>query len=105
MTTDRLTNRAWAAKTPLTKGAAMQFANPTGKADRRSIAAAAMLISRSIAAAGMLTSGVLALGGCVSVTAPDKPIVIELNINIKQEVVYRLAADAANTVDNNPDVF
>ena len=94
MTTHQLTNRAWAAKTPLTKGAAMQFANPTGKADRRSIAAAAMLMS-----------SLLALGGCVSVTAPDKPIVIELNINIKQEVVYRLAADAANTVDNNPDVF
>ena len=94
MTTHQLTNRAWAAKTPLTKGAAMQFANPTGKADRRSIAAAAMLMS-----------GLLALGGCVSVTAPDKPIVIELNINIKQEVVYRLAADAANTVDSNPDVF
>jgi hypothetical protein len=28
------------------------------------------------------------------VNAPDKPIVIELNINIEQEVVYRLAADA-----------
>ena len=94
MTTHQLTNRAWAAKTPLTKGATMQFANPTGKADRR-----------SIPAAGMLMSGLLALGGCVSVTAPDKPIVIELNINIKQEVVYRLAADAANTVDSNPDVF
>ena len=55
--------------------------------------------------AGMLVSSALTLGGCVSVTAPDKPIVIELNINIKQEVVYRLAADAANTIDQNPDVF
>jgi hypothetical protein len=35
------------------------------------------------------------LSGCISVKAPDKPIVIELNINIKQEVVYKLAADAA----------
>ena len=33
--------------------------------------------------------------------APDKPIVIELNINIKQEVIYRLAADAAQTIDKN----
>jgi hypothetical protein len=39
------------------------------------------------------------------VAAPDKPIVIELNINIKQEVVYRLAADAANTIDENKDIF
>lgn len=47
----------------------------------------------------------LATGGCISVKAPDKPIVIELNINIKQEVVYRLAADAGNTIDDNPDIF
>ncbi|CAM4055466.1 YnbE-like lipoprotein [Novosphingobium lubricantis] len=44
-------------------------------------------------------------GGCISVNAPDKPIVIELNINIKQEVVYRLAADAGNTIEDNPDIF
>lgn len=47
----------------------------------------------------------LATGGCISVKAPNKPIVIELNINIKQEVVYRLAADAGNTIDSNPDIF
>jgi anti-sigma-K factor RskA len=47
----------------------------------------------------------LVTGGCISVKAPDKPIVIELNINIKQEVVYRLAADAGNTIESNPDIF
>lgn len=47
----------------------------------------------------------LATGGCISVKAPDKPIVIELNINIKQEVVYRLAQDANNTIESNPDIF
>ncbi len=45
------------------------------------------------------------LAGCISVKAPDKPIVIELNINIKQEVVYRLAADAAQTIDKNAGIF
>lgn len=45
------------------------------------------------------------LSGCISVKAPDKPIVIELNVNIKQEVVYRLAADAANTIDSNSEIF
>ena len=49
--------------------------------------------------------GALSLGGCISVKAPDKPIVIELNINIKQEVVYRLAQDANNTIESNPDIF
>ncbi len=60
---------------------------------------------RARAASAVLVAGALALSGCVSVTAPDKPIVIELNINIKQEVIYRLAADAANTVESNPDIF
>jgi hypothetical protein len=46
-----------------------------------------------------------ALGGCITLKAPDKPIVIELNINIKQEVIYRLAADAGKTIDKNKDIF
>lgn len=54
------------------------------------------------AAAGMLALG---LGGCVTVEAPDKPIVIELNVNIRQEVIYRLAADAQNTIEENEDIF
>ncbi|WP_226016700.1 YnbE family lipoprotein [Novosphingobium sp. FKTRR1] len=45
------------------------------------------------------------LSGCISVKAPDKPIVIELNINIKQEVIYRLAGDAAQTIDKNAEIF
>lgn len=53
----------------------------------------------------VLIAGSLALSGCISVNAPDKPIVIELNINIKQEVVYRLAADAGNTIKDNPGIF
>lgn len=47
----------------------------------------------------------LALGGCVTVKAPDKPIVIELNVNIKQEVIYRLSGDAAQTIDKNAEIF
>ena len=47
----------------------------------------------------------MALAGCISVKAPDKPIVNELNINIKQEVVYRLAGDASQTIDKNKDIF
>ncbi|MET0178874.1 MAG: YnbE family lipoprotein [Novosphingobium sp.] len=47
----------------------------------------------------------IAAGGCISVKAPDKPIVIELNVNIRQEVVYRLAEDAGNTIQSNPDIF
>jgi hypothetical protein len=51
----------------------------------------------------MLGSGMAA--GCISVNAPDKPIVIELNINIKQEVIYRLAPGAQSTIDENSSIF
>jgi hypothetical protein len=60
---------------------------------------------RALRAPGVLLGGAMALSGCISVNAPDKPIVIELNINIKQEVIYRLAADAGNTIQDNPDIF
>ncbi|MFN4019389.1 MAG: YnbE family lipoprotein [Erythrobacter sp.] len=55
----------------------------------------------------MMAAAILsaALAGCVNIAAPDKPIVIELNINIRQEVIYRLAEDAANTIDENADIF
>ena len=53
----------------------------------------------------LAVAGSIVLAGCVTVKAPDKPIVIELNVNIRQEVIYRLAADAKNTVENNQDIF
>jgi YnbE-like lipoprotein len=45
------------------------------------------------------------LGGCVEVTAPDKPIEINLNINIRQEVVVRLAQDVRDLKRREPGVF
>ena len=84
MITPRLTLRAKAAKTGCMVG--------EGTLRRRSIVASSML-------------GAMALSGCISVKAPDKPIVIELNINIRQEVVYRLAEDAKNTIKDNPGIF
>jgi hypothetical protein len=90
MTTLELTNRARLAKLHPMQG------KQSGK--RRSG-------QRRATALALLMSGAVALSACVSVKAPDKPIVIELNINIKQEVVYRLAADAKNTIDENSGIF
>lgn len=58
--------------------------------------------ARAAGMAGMIAVG---LSGCVNVSAPDKPIVIELNINIRQEVIYRLAEDAAKTIEENAEIF
>ncbi|WP_260921570.1 YnbE family lipoprotein [Novosphingobium sp. 9] len=69
-------------------------------------------LGRHLASRGLRAGTVLVaagssalLGGCINVTAPDKPIVIELNVNIRQEVIYKLAADAAKTIDDNKDIF
>jgi hypothetical protein len=43
--------------------------------------------------------------GCVQVSAPEKPIVIDLNINIRQEVVVRLQEDVRDLIEKNPGVF
>ena len=54
------------------------------------------------AAAALLA---VSLGGCVQVAAPDKPIEINLNINIRQEVVVRLQQDVRELIEKNPGVF
>jgi len=61
--------------------------------------------ARRLHLAAVVILGPMMTGGCITVKAPDKPIVIELNINIKQEVVYRLAGDASQTIDTNKDIF
>lgn len=56
---------------------------------------------------GLFAAALLApaLGGCVSVNAPDKPIDINLNVTIKQEVLVRLQRDVDQLIRSNPDVF
>lgn len=49
--------------------------------------------------------GALALSGCVQIETPDKPIEINLNINIRQEVVYRLDGDAKKLIEQNSEIF
>lgn len=58
-------------------------------------------------AAGLATAvaGSAALGGCIQVNAPDKPIEINLNVNIRQEVVVSLREDVKNLDQQYPGVF
>ena len=63
----------------------------------------AILTRTSLAAAAALLA--VSLGGCVQVSAPDKPIEINLNINIRQEVVVRLQQDVRELNERNPGVF
>jgi YnbE-like lipoprotein len=57
------------------------------------------------AATLLMAATVAACGGCVQIQAPDKPIEINLNVNIKQEVVLSLKKDAAALITDNPELF
>ena len=81
MTTMKLTNCSHAAHSPHMSGAGRKLA------------------------AVMAMTGMVSLAGCITLEAPEEPIVIELNINIRQEVIYRLAADAEDAIDENADIF
>jgi hypothetical protein len=61
-----------------------------------------LVVARGFILAAVLLGG---LGGCVQVSAPDKPIEINLNINIRQEVVVRLQEDVRDLIKKNPGVF
>ncbi|MEG8052504.1 YnbE family lipoprotein [Sphingomonas aerolata] len=52
-----------------------------------------------------LVTTAAALPGCINVSAPDKPIEINLNINVTQEVVYRLDGEAKSLIQQNPGIF
>ncbi len=45
------------------------------------------------------------LAGCINVKAPDKPIEINLNINVRQEVVVSLKQDVKDLAKQYPGVF
>jgi hypothetical protein len=43
--------------------------------------------------------------GCINVSAPEKPIQINLNISVTQEVVYRLDGEAKALIQQQPGIF
>ena len=48
---------------------------------------------------------ILASTGCINIKAPEKPIEINLNVNIKQEVIVKLQKDADDFITSNPELF
>ena len=57
--------------------------------------------ARLIAGAGLG----LSLASCVNVKAPEKPIEINLNVAIRQEVLVRLQQDVQRIIRENPEAF
>ena len=47
----------------------------------------------------------LPLASCVTVNAPEKPIEINLNVDIRQEVVVRMQREVEQLIKQNPQAF
>ena len=61
----------------------------------------------SIARPGLLAVTALSapLASCISLKAPEKPIDINLNVTIRQEVLVRLQHDVEQLINQNPQAF
>lgn len=48
------------------------------------------------------------VGACspkVQIQAPDKPIEINLNVNIEHKIKVEIEKDVKKSISNNPDIF
>ena len=61
----------------------------------------------SVTRPALLAAAILSapLASCISVKAPDKPIDINLNVKISQEVVVHLQRDVEQLINQNPQAF
>lgn len=56
----------------------------------------------------LFPSLLIALAACtpkVQVEAPDKPIEINLNVNIEHRIKVEIEKDVKSTIKQNPDIF
>jgi hypothetical protein len=53
----------------------------------------------------LMPLGGLALSGCVQVAAPDKPIVINLTLDIRGEVLFKLDEASKKVIEGNSEIF
>jgi len=56
-------------------------------------------------AVGVMSLMMMACSPTVKIEPSDKPIVINLNVKIDQEVRVRLDKDVEDLIANNPDLF
>ena len=62
-------------------------------------------MTQKILTAAGLALVALPLSSCISVKTPEKPIEINLNVTIRQEVLVRLQRDVEQLIQQNPQAF
>jgi hypothetical protein len=60
---------------------------------------------RNLSSALSLTAFLFACTPTVQLQAPDKPIEINLNVNIEQHIKVEIQKDVQQAIAKNPDVF
>ena len=60
---------------------------------------------RKIPVAAGVALVAMPLSSCISVKTPEKPIEVNLNVTIRQEVVVRLQRDVEQLINQNPQAF
>ena len=61
--------------------------------------------SKSLARTLCCAALALSLASCITVKAPEKPIEINLNVAITQEVLVRLQRDVEQLINQHPQAF
>jgi outer membrane murein-binding lipoprotein Lpp len=64
-----------------------------------------MIHRRKILTVACVALASLPLSSCISVKTPEKPIEINLNVTIRQEVLVRLQRDVEQLIQQNPQAF
>ena len=62
-------------------------------------------MTSKIIPAAAIALAALPLASCISVKTPEKPIEINLNVTIRQEVLVRLQRDVEQLIQQNPQAF
>lgn len=65
------------------------------------------LLMKGFGGPSVIAAGVIALAACTTVKLEggDKPIEVNLNVKIDQEVRVKLDKEIEDLIANNPDVF
>ena len=64
-----------------------------------------MSYRRKITTVAGMALAAFPLSSCISVKTPEKPIEINLNVTIRQEVLVRLQRDVEQLINQNPQAF
>jgi hypothetical protein len=64
-------------------------------------------VKRTVKALRLATASaaLFPLTSCITVKPPDKPIEVNLNVAIRQEVLVRLQQDVQQMINKNPQAF